>query len=178
VPTGKLCVLPLEEENHIFLVIEQGMQLLRRGAFSLSNKNSTFPRVDGPTQRRSVCVDRKTTFFPVKRGKAKKMGLCASKRGLSGLCSLDPFASCKAIRTNESEIPAPRVDRLGGYFDCVQDLKTRFTRFLGFFWPVTGQTASPSPAKNTVFSRFIVRPERLTKGAGRSKRPRKAQRSP
>jgi hypothetical protein len=151
VPTGKLCVLPLEEENHIFLVIEQGMQLLRRGAFSLSNKNSTFPRVDGPTQRRSVCVDRKTTFFPVKRGKAKKMGLRASKRGLSGLCSLDPFASCKAIRTNESEIPAPRVDRLGGYFDCVQDLKTRFTRFLGFFWPVTGRTASPRPQKIPYF---------------------------
>jgi hypothetical protein len=119
----------------IFLVIEQGCSYFEE---ELSNKNSTFPRVDGPTQRRSVCVDRKTTFFPVKRGKAKKMGLRASKRGLSGLCSLDPFASCKAIRTNESEIPAPRVDRLGGYFDCVQDLKTRFTRFLGFFWPVTG----------------------------------------
>ena len=104
------------------------------------------------------------------------MGLRASKRGLSGLYRLDPFASCKAIRTSESEIPAPRAYRLNGYFDCVQDLKTRFTRLLGFSWPVTNPTVSPRTQKIPYFRDFIVRPERLTKGAGRSKRPRKAHR--
>jgi hypothetical protein len=59
-------------------MIEQGMQLLRRGAFSLSIKTPLSHGVDGPTQRRSVCVDRKTTFSPVKRGKdAKKWGFVA-----------------------------------------------------------------------------------------------------
>jgi hypothetical protein len=79
------------------------------------------------------------------------MGLRASKRGLSGLYRLDPFASCKAIRTSESEIPAPRAYRLNGYFDCVQDLKTRFTRLLGFSWPLTNPTVSPRTQKYRIF---------------------------
>jgi hypothetical protein len=90
------------------------------------------------------------------------MGLRSSKRGLSGLCGLDPFASCKAIRPNESEIATPRAYRLGGVFRLRPGFENEVYPVFGFSWPVTKRTVPPRPQKIPYFRDYRP-PERLRK---------------